>query len=57
MIKGLVNMVLVIWHDNGINGHYGASDEKINSVDEIQSILERYKSHGIIVYKYAVVEE
>lgn len=40
---------LIIWHDNGIKGQNGYSEEEISKVSEIDDILAEYENAGITV--------
>ncbi len=45
-------MELIIVHDNGVKGQKGFTEEEIQSMEEIQSIIDAYKNLGITVYDY-----
>ena len=50
--KGEDGVELIIVHDNGVKGQKGFTEEEIQSMEEIQSIIDAYKNLGITVYDY-----
>ena len=50
-------MKLIIFHDNGVPGNDGYSDEDVQSDTEIPSIIESYKRSGIQVFGYLIEYE
>lgn len=48
-------MIILVEHDNGVNGAHGISEDEISTLEDLLQLIQNYIQAGSCVYKVTVL--
>ena len=48
-------MIILVEHDNGVNGAHGFSEDEISTLEDLLPLIQNYIQAGSCVYKVTVL--
>lgn len=50
-------MIILVEHDNGVNGAHGFSEDEISTLEDLLPLIQNYIQAGSCVYKLTILPD